>query len=295
MYARSPSSLRLSKPRPNNVETVTAFTVLETLHLIPESELLAVDDKAFPDYEYCPISESKNRPKDAKIQFVAIVTSRPVVAGQRLQWTVADRTGTVSSFQTRDPFLCFDWKFASNSGPLSWKIRETMILTFVLQANFYFQYRGPASQYTWDWVLKLQPGDRKALPRMPMVEIKERKRVRVAKAPFRTIGFVVSGVGLVVRAAAHGVVKLGDVAKMGKGSEWVPEGDVVDGKKVDWSSVFEKERRDKLIKIERNERNGGSGVTVKVFNEKGEKVWKDDDSVASTTLGAEVSREKEFC
>ncbi len=77
--------------------TVTAFTAHETLHLIPESEMLAVDSKGFPDYEYCPISESKNRPKDAKIQFVAVILSRPVVvSGQRLQWLVADKTGTVS-------------------------------------------------------------------------------------------------------------------------------------------------------------------------------------------------------
>ena len=130
---------------------------------------------------------------------------------------------------------------------------------------------------------------------MPMVEVKERKRVRVAKAPFRTIGFMVSGVGFVVRAAAHGVVKIGDAVKMGKSSEWVPEGDVVNGKKVDWSRVFENERRDKLVKIERNQKNASSGMKVKVFNENGEKVWKDDDSVASTTFGAEVSREKQFC
>ena len=58
--------------------------------------MLAIDDKAFPLYEYCPISESRNRCKDAKIQFVAIVTSRPEIGpNKRLQWTVADRSGSV--------------------------------------------------------------------------------------------------------------------------------------------------------------------------------------------------------
>lgn len=59
--------------------------------------MLITDSDAFPEYQYCPINESKQHPKNAKIQFVALVTSRPVVVGQRLQWTVADRTGTVCS------------------------------------------------------------------------------------------------------------------------------------------------------------------------------------------------------
>jgi hypothetical protein len=58
----------------------------------------AIDKKSFPAYEYCPISESRLRPKDAKIQFVVLITSKPVVGpGQKLTWTVADRTGVVRS------------------------------------------------------------------------------------------------------------------------------------------------------------------------------------------------------
>lgn len=80
-----------------NQTTVTAFTVEETLHLIPDSEMSTVDKKSFPDFAYCPINESKSRPKDAKIQFVALITSKPVVGSdQRIHWTVADKTGTVS-------------------------------------------------------------------------------------------------------------------------------------------------------------------------------------------------------
>jgi len=232
-----------------------AFTVEETLHLISQSELSATDKKTYSDFEYCPINECANRPKDAKIQFVAIITSRPVVGSDgRLHWTVADKTGT---------------------------------------ANFYFQHRGPSSQYSWDWVMKLRPGDRKALPRMPMVQVKERKRVRVAKAPFRTVGSAVSAVGLAIRSVGHAVATVGGLAKLGKSSEWVPEADVVDGKKVDWPAVFEKERREKLVKVE----NAQKQVLTKALTEKGGKAWKDDDSVASTTQVDEAVAEKtkEFC
>ncbi|EXJ77220.1 hypothetical protein A1O3_10378 [Capronia epimyces CBS 606.96] len=232
------------------------FSVHESLHLIPESEMLAIDAQAFPDYRYCPISESKSHPKDAKLQFVTLVLSKAVVGPeQKLTWTVADKTGV---------------------------------------ATFYFQYRGPSSQYTWDWVLALQPGERRALPRMPMVEIKERKTVRVIKAPFRTVGFVVEGVGLAVRSVGQGVVKLGELGRLGKSSEWVAKEDVVNGKKVDWPAVFAKEGRAKDAKIEQ----GCKCTTPKVFNEKGEKVWKDDDSTASTTGGDDAVDEKvikEFC
>ncbi len=153
--------------------------------------------------------------------------------------------------------------------------------------------------------MKLQPGDRKALPRMPMVEIKERKRVRVAKAPFRIIAGTVSGVGFVIRSVGHGVVKLGDLGGnklLGKSAEWVPEGDVVDGKKVDWPAIFENEKRATSIKVEKalTQRVVAS---AQVFNEKGQKLWKDDDSVASTTHDGDDDHDhdiveekvKEFC
>jgi hypothetical protein len=58
--------------------------------------MLVMDKKSFPDYAYCPIAESRNRPKDAKIQFVAVITSKPTIgAGNRLSWTVADHSGVV--------------------------------------------------------------------------------------------------------------------------------------------------------------------------------------------------------
>ena len=66
--------------------------------------MLAIDDKNFPDYAYCPVNESRKHRKDAKIQFVALIVNKPEVGpDQRLQWKVVDRTGEVCvafSFQT---------------------------------------------------------------------------------------------------------------------------------------------------------------------------------------------------
>lgn len=132
---------------------------------------------------------------------------------------------------------------------------------------------------------------------MPMVEIKERKRVMIAKAPFRGIGLAISGVGLTVRAVGHGVAKLGSAVKMGPSSQWVPEADVVDGKIADWAKIWNDEKEQIKLRVE--SQIGGAGhkkqlSPVKVFNEKGEKLWKDDDSIASTQASEDCIREKEF-
>lgn len=68
--------------------------------------MLAVDDKSFPDYAYCAIADSRKHTKDKKIQFVALITSKPAVgADGRLHWTVTDRTGIVS---TEADLVCHD-------------------------------------------------------------------------------------------------------------------------------------------------------------------------------------------
>jgi hypothetical protein len=60
--------------------------------------MLAIDEKSFPGYAYCAITDSRKHGKDARIQFVALITSKPATGPDgRLHWTVTDRTGTVSS------------------------------------------------------------------------------------------------------------------------------------------------------------------------------------------------------
>lgn len=135
---------------------------------------------------------------------------------------------------------------------------------------------------------------------MPMVEVKERKRVKIAKAPFRGIGLAITGVGATVRAVGHNVAKLGSAVKMGPSSRWVPEEDVTeDGKIIDWAKVWDDEKKQIKLKVEAQMKQGAGGsrkmpAVVKVFNEKGEKLWRDDDSVASTEAGGECVNEKEF-
>ena len=57
----------------------------------------AIDTKNFSDYAYCPLDETHLRGKDEKVQFVAVITSKAVVApeGKKLTWSVADKSGVV--------------------------------------------------------------------------------------------------------------------------------------------------------------------------------------------------------
>ncbi|RVX70943.1 hypothetical protein B0A52_06100 [Exophiala mesophila] len=235
----------------------TAFTVHETIHLIDPEELKVTDPRSFPGSEYCPVAEHKLRPRDAKVHFVAIILSRPVLgADQRLTWTVADKSGV---------------------------------------ANFYFQYRGEHSKYTWDWVQSLKPGERTILPRAKSVEVKEAKSVQVAKAPFRGIGLAFTGVGLTVQAIGHGLGKVGHAFRMGHSRKWVSEGDLVDGKEVNWKRVFAEEEARLKNSITRVKPNT-SYRPIKVFDEKGRKTWVEEDETASTQAdSASVKWEKEFC
>lgn len=136
------------------------------------------------------MAESRKQDKDSKIQFVAVVTSKPTLSpdGSKLTWAVADKTGI---------------------------------------ANFYFIHRGSESQYTWDWVLALQPGQRVALPRMPSVRVTEPLAKRAAKAPFRLVGYTLLLPAVVLVAAGKGVRKAGKKISKGKSTKWVPQDDVV--------------------------------------------------------------------
>ena len=152
------------------------------------------------------------------------------------------------------------------------------------QASFFFQWRGADSKATWDWVLKLQPGDKKVLPRMPMVHIKEKKRVQVIKAPFRGVAAVVGGAGLAIKGVGKGLCWVGEKVHMGQSGEWVAEADLdKDGK------IKIKGKTDKSVEEEKGE--------VKIFNENGEKMWDDDDDNASATAGSTYDEKavKEFC
>ncbi|KAK5073058.1 hypothetical protein LTR51_005700 [Lithohypha guttulata] len=226
----------------------TVLTIRETLYLISQAEMKKADTK-FPNYAYCPISQVDSIPKNAKIQLVCLILDKPQIKdGNRLTWSVADRTGV---------------------------------------AKFYFQWRDSSSQHTWDFVLNLKAGQRAALPRMPMVEFREKKRVRLVKAPLRATAAVFAGTGLAIRAVGNGLCKVGKAVSMGKSSEWVSEADVgPDGKKIDWSKVGQAV----------DAKKPSSSKITEMCNEKSEKTWGDDASVASTDVGSVVDEkaEKEF-
>lgn len=130
--------------------------------------------------------------------------------------------------------------------------------------------------------MSLEPGDRKALPRMPMVQIKERRRIRVVKAPFRAAAAVIGGTGFVLKQVGKGISNMGKALKMGPSKEWIPEADVdASGKKIDWAQKERDEVDQKAVK-----------KPAKVIEEKNEKLWDDAASDASTEAGAETSDEK---
>lgn len=114
---------------------------------------------------------------------------------------------------------------------------------------------------------------------MPCVGVKEKKRLRLVKAPFRATGAVIGGTGFVIKAVGRGVCKVGKAMQMGPSSQWIPEGDIgPDENKIDWRKV-----KDVSVKVERpTERK-----TIDVFNEAGEKNWSDGASVASTDIGGD--------
>lgn len=119
---------------------------------------------------------------------------------------------------------------------------------------------------------------------MPMVQIKERRRIRVVKAPFRAVAAVVGGTGFVFKQIGKGISNAGKGLKMGQSSQWVPEADVdASGKKIDWAQKERKEARVDRKAVKK---------PAKIIDEKDEKLWDDAASDASTEAGVETTDEK---
>ena len=115
------------------------------------------------------------------------------------------------------------------------------------------------------------------------------------KAPVRLIGGTVSATGAVMQSIGCGLTRVGEKLKMGKGKQWVAEADVsvrVDDR-VGASAEEEKEESEKReIWHECVERKR----EVQVFDDKddkGRRLWGDEDSLASTADGGSVVDGKE--
>lgn len=95
--------------------------------------------------------------------------------------------------------------------------------------------------------------------------VKEPRRVRIAKLPLRTVSFGVSTLGLAIKGVGMGLVKVGDVMSMGRGSEWVPRDDLdkTSGKKVNWAKKWTDEARARKEKVEKAEKEILKAMTAK--------------------------------
>lgn len=79
---------------PAYISLVTVLSVRETLHLIPEYEMLEIDTKNYADYKYCALMDARHQCKTSKVQFVALVASKPeLTEPNKLTWRVVDRSG----------------------------------------------------------------------------------------------------------------------------------------------------------------------------------------------------------
>lgn len=164
-------------------------------------------------------------------------------------------------------------------------------------ATFYFHYRGPGSQHTWDWVLSLRVGDRKVLPRMPMIPMHEPLAKKIILSPLRATGATIRGVGHVAVGIGRGVHWVGEKVSVRR-----PEADKYVSE-VEWKENLQRkteealrERQRKINKGRLTEKGGNlpheasieddnrkERPDFKIFNEKGEKTWSvSEDDQAST-------------
>lgn len=259
----------------------TVLSVRETLHLIPKSEMLAIDTTSYIDYKYCALKETSKYRKDDKLQFVVLIASKPeVTEPNKLTWKVVDRSG---------------------------------------EANFYFYHRGPASQPTWDWLLSLKVGDRKVHARKPMFTTKEPVAKTILLSPLRVTGTTIRGVGQVTTSVGMGVQWIGEKVSMKRAlvseKDWQTQKEEKerrreDGLKKKLEKTEQKRNRRRswigAIKVlnsrpkEKEKDAEIKGSDFKVFNEKGGKMWQEDrveDDGSSTVAGSLVDEkvEKEFC
>ena len=117
---------------------------------------------------------------------------------------------------------------------------------------------------------------------MPCIEIREPRRVRIAKLPLRTTSFAISAVGLTLKGLGHGLVKLGDIMTLGKSSEFVPADDVDSktGKKIHWGKKFareEEEREERVQKATKKITEERKAAEAKVLEEKVKGMESDSD------------------
>jgi hypothetical protein len=182
------------------------------------------------------------------------------------------------------------------------------------EATFYFHHRGPTSQHTWDWVLSLRIGDRKVLPRMPMVPLYEPIAKKILLSPLRATGATIRSVGHVAVGVGRGVHWLGEKVSVrrSEGDKYMTQGE--------WDEHIIKKKEAAVEKRQKRINKGGlmgnGGVVshdvsvdderdeeeqrdeFKIFNDKGEKTWSGSEDDRASTVAPSLVDEKiemEFC
>ena len=124
---------------------------------------------------------------------------------------------------------------------------------------------------------------------MPCVKVAESTPKRIVKAPFRATGAIILGTGSVIKAVGHGIGKVGKGLKMGESKEWVPEADTkcVNGRYLKVGDAGE-EGTGVRVEPKKAERE------IKVFNEKGVRMWKDEDWDTQTEKGSVIDEKLDF-
>lgn len=168
-------------------------------------------------------------------------------------------------------------------------------------------------------MLALRPGDRRALPRMPMVALHEPIGKKLLLSPLRATGATIAGVGHLTMAVGKGVTWVGDKIRVPRREEdrYIEEPEAVEvvrrwragkqereaaGKKGGGLGVRTRilrmvtghyvctgegkccDRKDMPIPDEKKKVSAGEKKLVieedfKIFNEKGEKTWSKDVDV----------------
>jgi hypothetical protein len=146
---------------------------------------------------------------------------------------------------------------------------------------------------------------------MPMVALHEPIAKKIFLSPLRVTGATIRGVGYLTMGAAGVLHLIGDKVAIRRKEEdkFMPEAEYLDemmtkeeakkekAKHKKWKKCFKKNNGAVKHEVSKNQEKDRE-TDFKVFNEKGEKTWKDlvEDDNASTAAGSLVDEklEKEF-
>lgn len=130
--------------------------------------------------------------------------------------------------------------------------------------------------------MRLEPGERKSLPRMPCVLVKERLSTSILKAPLRLPGSVIHTTGKTIQSVGIGISRLGKRMKMGRRKLWVKQADVD-------TYLEQKKNHFRVEPSEEKKQENEKKEVIQVFTEKGAKAWNDNDSERSTLWDEKIS------